>query len=632
MRSYVKTLCRKGPRFAGFARSPELSDARSAIRVATLLRSRRIALLALACLLALLGTLVVPGIANADLVILKNGREIRGKVILEGKTDTVLQVPYGTMTIPTSDIEVIEKEAEEQYLRKSGEKLLAFRDYEQALRLLRRAHQENPESTPCRRALLDGLVRAAENASSKRRFREVKDLVAEATQLDPQAKPLERLKEQLEGIERTRQRLELEAEQAIATSDYAGAHRHLEQLVHGYPEDRQKWRQPYASSALVLGHVAFEEQKFAEARSYYYTALEHEAGFIDRLQAPLAFAEVQLIIPLLEKGDFVTAQSRLQQTIDLLPGNPGLIYHLALATEGAGDLSQAAHLYASIAGPDKGATDARHLVELRTLAENQLQRATGRPAGDPRWRALAEADGTHESRHFVIAHANGPQAAELERYLEHHLGRLVRTWFPTGTKPQWRGKIRVVLHRSREAFHAAESPPAWSQAVTQNERRYGILTAQTVHFNADDPEFLSATLPHELAHVVLAHRVGVGLTAPAWVEEGVATREEPPHKQAFYQRVVAEAAESGELFPLSELLRYREYPDPERIELFYAQSNSVIAFLQERLPRKRFFELLRKLSIHPDPDKALAEGSPYSTANELDGAWKRSLRASTGRR
>ncbi|MEM7166440.1 MAG: tetratricopeptide repeat protein [Planctomycetota bacterium] len=592
MRSHVKAVVRKGQRALAFA--------------------------------AVLAGCLLTQPLRADLVILKNGREIRGKILLEGDNETTVQVPYGTMTIPRDEIEVIEREADDKYLRKSGERLLAFRDYERALELLRRAHQENPGSEPCRRALVDGLVRTAENARAGRRFRRVNALLEEATKLDPKAKPLVRLKEQLEDIERTRQRLELEAEQAIQTQDFAGAFRHYEQLVEGFPEDREKWRRPYATAAIVLGHVAFEEQLYQNARAFYHTALQHEPGYIDRLQTPLAFAEVQLVVPYLEKGDFKTARARLTQTLDLVPGNAALIYHLALAAEGDGDLSEAANLYASIDGKQGG--DKRHLVDLRALAEEQLRRTTGLPAGDPRWRQLAEASGTHESRHFVIAHANGPRAAELERYLEHHLARLQRSWFASGTKPQWRGKVRIVLHSDRDTFHAAANAPSWSQAVTVNERRYGILTTQTVHFNADDPEFLSATLPHELAHVVLPHRLGVGLTIPVWVEEGVATREEPPHKQSYYRRVVAEANAAGELFSVATLLSHNDYPDAARIKVFYAQCNSVIGFLQEKLTRKKFFALLRLLSIYPDPNQALREATPYSSCEQLEGAWRQQLR------
>ena len=63
----------------------------------------------------------MPSSAAADVIYLKNGNKIRGKVINEDPKGYLLEVPYGTMRVLRRQVAKIERESDETYLRRTGE-------------------------------------------------------------------------------------------------------------------------------------------------------------------------------------------------------------------------------------------------------------------------------------------------------------------------------------------------------------------------------------------------------------------------------------------------------------------------------------------------------------------------------
>jgi len=87
-------------------------------------------------------------------------------------------------------------------------------------------------------------------------------------------------------------------------------------------------------------------------------------------------------------------------------------------------------------------------------------------------------------------------------------------------------------------------------------------------------------IPHELMHVMLYRAVGAGYrNIPAWLSEGTATLVEL-YPNADYDRVLADAAQSGDLIPLASLCA--SFPtDTGQAFLAYAQSRSFTNYLHE---------------------------------------------------
>jgi len=69
---------------------------------------------------------------------------------------------------------------------------------------------------------------------------------------------------------------------------------------------------------------------------------------------------------------------------------------------------------------------------------------------------------------------------------------------------------------------------------------------------------------------------------PRWADEGIATLSEPPERLEKYRRALSQLARTGQLFTLRELLTLEQYPDRRRIDVFYAQSVSLVEFLTQQ--------------------------------------------------
>src|SRR5260370_3450074 len=85
-------------------------------------------------------------------------------------------------------------------------------------------------------------------------------------------------------------------------------------------------------------------------------------------------------------------------------------------------------------------------------------------------------------------------------------------------------------------------------------------------------------LRHEGTHVVLAGRFPAAL--PRWADEGMAVLSEPRDRIERHLRNLPMHAEQRQLFHVGQLMMFnKEYPDPQLIAPFYAQSVSLVEYL-----------------------------------------------------
>ncbi len=560
--------------------------------------------------------------ASADVIILKNGNKIRGKLKAEVGDLIEFELPYGTMRIRRNEIEKIERESDADYLEKAGRNLLRHKDLAKGIEFLRRAHAKSP-SPSTRQSLVAALRMSAEKAVSKRRLEAAQGYIAEALDLDDTNGKLLKTRDSVRAALEKLVRLETRAEAALVEQKVDVAYESVRQLVEEYPERRDRWRSQLARLSVVKGHSVLRDSKFAHARDLYHEALANDPDLIEYIRVPLGFCEIQAVIPVLENGNFDQARVRLTEASHVLPGNPAITYYLALTEQGAGNLSRAADLYSILAGPDnKTINNEKHILALKDAAESQLSKTTSIELPEPvqRWSSSIKKKGVLETRNFKIHYTIKDRAVTTERYLEHHFGRMRQRWF-RGALPL-RAKVDVFLHPSKEAFQEAVSPPSWSSGITRHEYRFGRCFSHEVHFDASAPQFLSSTLPHELCHVLIPALIGEEARAPLWLDEGLATTEEPEFKQRYYRRVVRDALDDGTFFPITDLFRMTSYPEEERAALFYAQSNSVTRFLITRLGLREALSFLRELATGP-ADQVTREHPTFTTLGHLEGSWRR---------
>jgi hypothetical protein len=109
----------------------------------------------------------------------------------------------------------------------------------------------------------------------------------------------------------------------------------------------------------------------------------------------------------------------------------------------------------------------------------------------------------------------------------------------------------------------------------------GVVRTRRIDLRTDVADYLTAALPHEMCHVVLADYFREG-PPPLWFDEGVALQYDPPSKQRLHERDLRVGMRRANVFPLSELLALEKYPPADRCGAFYGQSVSLVRLLLTR--------------------------------------------------
>jgi hypothetical protein len=152
---------------------------------------------------------------------------------------------------------------------------------------------------------------------------------------------------------------------------------------------------------------------------------------------------------------------------------------------------------------------------------------------------------------------------------------------------------------------------------------------RTVHLvqRDDDGRFdvtmLDRVLPHELCHLVLSEWFG-DAPCPLYVQEGMAMLAEYGGQEARVLRVGTAVAHNKAL-PVQTLL-IRETCPPDELDLFYAQSYCLLAYLQQRLTGGQFAQLLQQMksgsSLREGLARALLVSDEERLMRQLEQAWQ----------
>jgi hypothetical protein len=229
---------------------------------------------------------------------------------------------------------------------------------------------------------------------------------------------------------------------------------------------------------------------------------------------------------------------------------------------------------------------------------------------------------------WVCCYSDELPAADIGRHCEALRSQLCAKWLGDKAPTTWSPKCSVVLHPNRESYLAAVGRQAASTAGSSLvERHSGGIGARRIDLRSDRADYLTAALPHELTHVVIADRLA-GRSLPRWADEGMAILADSEDKRALHFRDLRSGWARGEVFSMEQLLPLRDYPSPESWGVFYGQSTSVVQYLVERATPQRFVEFLQHAAIE-GYDRALQKSYGIGSVEELDRLWRLSLLGSS---
>ena len=157
-----------------------------------------------------------------------------------------------------------------------------------------------------------------------------------------------------------------------------------------------------------------------------------------------------------------------------------------------------------------------------------------------------------------------------------------RKWFGNDGAA-WQAKCELVLHANASDYSRLTGVPTSTPGHSRIESDPGThrVVGRRLDVHVDHAGMLETVLPHETTHVILAGQFGP-YQVPRWADEGIAVLSEPAEKVEQHRRNLVKAVRDSQLFAVKELLELNDYPRPDRISTFYAQSVGLVDFLTQQ--------------------------------------------------
>ncbi|MGE3804767.1 MAG: hypothetical protein AB7K24_08860 [Gemmataceae bacterium] len=224
-----------------------------------------------------------------------------------------------------------------------------------------------------------------------------------------------------------------------------------------------------------------------------------------------------------------------------------------------------------------------------------------------------------ETENFRILHNQPRQLAEdAARMAERTRRRMQKKWFGN-IGPVWDPRCEIYLHATAEDYSKATAVPAGSPGHSSFTIDGGRVIGRRIDLHCDHPNLLTAILPHETTHTVLAGNFG-SKPLPRWADEGMAVLTEPEEQIDRHRRKLPNHHRQGNLFTVQHLIELGDYPDARDVDVFYAQSVSLVEYLTKQKGPRIFADFIRD-GMKQGFEPALQKHFGYRSYIDLQERW-----------
>lgn len=226
---------------------------------------------------------------------------------------------------------------------------------------------------------------------------------------------------------------------------------------------------------------------------------------------------------------------------------------------------------------------------------------------------------TAKSTHFIIYYVKADDAfvRSVVEYAEKYYEKIAdRLGFRRYNFWLWDNRAQIYIHENALEYQKATGQPNWSLGSASPEEKI-------IHTFLREEGFLDSILPHEMGHIIFREFVGFDNSAiPLWFEEGVASYQEAS-KLAIAKEVVQQALKDGSFLDIEGLARFdaKNIKDEKEINIFYAESISIVNYLIKKFGNDRFVLFCQYLRDKKNFQRALASSYPFANIKELERSW-----------
>ena len=229
-----------------------------------------------------------------------------------------------------------------------------------------------------------------------------------------------------------------------------------------------------------------------------------------------------------------------------------------------------------------------------------------------------------KDNHFIIYYKNAPPdfIKSVEEMAEYYYEEITRNMGFTRYKGwTWDERAKIYIYDNAEDFQQIGEYATWAEGVASSRQRV-IRSFPAAH------GFFDSTLPHEMGHIIFREFVGFKARIPVWFEEGVAMYQEKARRWGA-DEVVRRAVMDGKFMSLKDMtaLELSGKMSTEQIQLFYAESASIVNYIIDELGQQRFINLCRKLQAGDPFEWVFTSVSVrFKDLDALNKAWVEYLR------
>ncbi|MHC4661257.1 MAG: tetratricopeptide repeat protein [Planctomycetota bacterium] len=556
-------------------------------------------------IIALLLCLALPHTLSADIIVMKDGRAIRGKVISEDEKDVVVEVPGGRVVFSRKMVDYIEKEDDDVYLVNEADRLTMLGQYEDAIGYYKQALELAPsfeiqEKLDKCRALLGR--QCIEERNLKRAERIFK--ILSETDKDAAKAGLE----EIEKIRRNALNREKAADGYLKIRQYGEALEIFEEVAKDFPSRRGDLYKKMARCYTGLGDAALNAGEFDTAERVYDLALEYDPARLGLLERRWVIAKSRRIQALLAEKNYRGARDLAKEALSVVPNNKVLHFLLGDAYLGLGLETLAKEEYRRSA-PGFVLTPSTTVMDLRREALGRVltpEAAKKLAEDEKKWKEILPGDTRRlETENFVIHHRNDYVAKRVAEAAEFHYRRILASLDYLGRMEKWKEKCPIHIYPTIEEFHLKSKRPTWSAAVARYKTTRGALVEQDIICYQAAGDLLDSAIPHEISHLLLIRIMGYDTRTPLWAYEGIAISFENTMKVEYYRRFLSAEYERENHVELAKLLEMKDYPEKDEVILFYAQSAMLAQYLLRRGGYPKLIETLELIKGGRDSASAL---------------------------
>ena len=404
-----------------------------------------------------------------------------------------------------------------------------------------------------------------------------------------------------------------------------------QQGMQRHPHQRHAFAEWLAWVEIGRAEGAFARSDFTGARGHYDRAFHLHRPTALLTRDRWAFCHFHLLVG--ETGargpggsHWARLEQKVRSILKVVPDHRYGHYLLGVILESRGKSRQAHAAYARVV-PRLASRLGTTQADLEVLRDAAFKAATRRdvPTGprhiDPRWRVTKPGPWkVRRTRNFLIRHHSDFVADRLAAAVEYLRYYLYQKWGARIPDKPWEPPCELRVFRSANEYAAASGrgPSAPGHAIITAQGR--TVVTRRIDCRQDDAELIPSVLPHEITHLVVFDLVAPD-PLPRWADEGMAVHCEHPLKKWRHASVLDKASRTGRLFPIHVLIALKDYPGPDRLDVFYAQSGSLVEFFLDRASTTRFIRFADGLNEANINDR-LRSSYGMSGVSELSRMWQ----------